>query len=112
MRTGKNTQTEAQHKGDRRMRTRRIDVEGPNGEATITRDGMMIEIAGSKLLKAIETKGGKTAVVKVTFTRRTSAMRQEQIEKAARDLQEALDGFRGCAGDVASYRMAIELFAD
>jgi hypothetical protein len=30
----------------------------------------------------------------------------------AKALQYALDGFHGCAGDVASYRIAIEMLAD
>jgi hypothetical protein len=94
------------------MKTTRIDIEGPNGTATIIRDGRCIEISGHRLVKAIETKDGRTCVVRKPFRLLADAWSCNENYKVARDLQQHLDGSRGTNGDVAEYRRAIAIFED
>jgi hypothetical protein len=94
------------------MKTTRIDVEGPNGEATITRDGQHIRIDGRRLVKAIETKAGKTALVTEAFQLLGDARDHEVNQRIARILQATLDGYRGTNGDVADYARVIQMLAD
>ena len=94
------------------MKTMRIDIEGPNGEATITRDGRRIEISGRRLVRAIDTKDGRTGLVKKTFRLLASALGGDSNDKVARALQQHLDGFQGTNGDVEDYRRAIATFED
>jgi len=94
------------------MKTTRIDVEGPNGEATLTRDGQDIRIEGRRLVKAIEARDGRTAVVTEGFQLLGNARDPEMNDKVARILQATLDGYRGTAGDVADYARVIQMLAD
>ena len=97
------------------MRTTRIDIEGTNGTATIRRVGRCIEITGHRLVKAIETKDGRTSLVTEPFVVHAVADGHGHDEAnwdAARTLQRHLDGYRGTNGDVADYRRAIAIFED
>jgi hypothetical protein len=95
------------------MKTTRIDIEGPNGTATITRDGRCIHITGERLVKAIETKGGKVALVKEAFRLRLPADAWPGgSEKTIHSLQKNLDGYVGTAGDRAAYQRGIDMLAD
>ena len=94
------------------MKTTRIDIEGPNGTATITRDGRCIEINGHRLVKAIETKDGRTSLVTEPFVVHADAWETFANDQAARTLQQHLDGCRGTNGDVAEYRRTIAIFED
>jgi hypothetical protein len=94
------------------MKTTRIDVEGPNGEATITRDGQDIRIEGRRLVKAIETKADKTCLQHEGFQLIADARDHEHQMKVARILQSTLDGYRGTNGDVADYARVIQMLAD
>ncbi len=94
------------------MKTTRIDVEGTNGEVTITRDGQDIRIDGRRLVKAIEARDGRTAVVTEGFQLLGDACDAEHNAKVARILQATLDGYRGTAGDVADYARVIQMLAD
>ena len=94
------------------MKTTRIDIEGPNGTATITRDGRCIEINGHRLVKAIETRDGRTCVVTKPFRLLADAWSQNENYKVARDLQHHLDGYIGTNGDVDGYRRVIATFED
>jgi len=94
------------------MKTTRIDIEGPNGTATITRDGRCIEIVGHRLVKAIETKDGRTCLVKKPFRLLADAWSQNENYKVARDLQHILDGYVGTNGDIDGYRRVIAIFED
>jgi len=94
------------------MKTTRIDIEGPNGEATIARDGRRIEINGRRLVKVIETKQERTCPVKKAFRLLADALNGDKNDKVARALQQHLDGFRGTNGDVEDYRRAIAIFED
>ncbi|MBM4020414.1 MAG: hypothetical protein FJ288_19195 [Planctomycetes bacterium] len=94
------------------MRTTRIEIEGPNGTATITRDGRCIHITGERLVKAIETAGGKACLVKKPFRLLAGAWGQNENHNVARDLQQHLDGYVGTMGDVAAYRRVIDMLAD
>ena len=80
------------------MRTTRIDVEGEQGEATITKKHGEIEIE--------ITKRGKTTYVTAP------ADDPARIGMAARTTQMHCDGYDGSAGDVADYRRMIECFAE
>jgi hypothetical protein len=94
------------------MRITRIEVERPNGTAALTRDGRCIHIAGERLVKAVETAGGKACLVKKPFRLLADAWGQYENDKVARDLQQHLDGYVGTQGDVAAYRRVIDLLAD
>jgi len=94
------------------MRITRIEVEGPNGTATLTRDGRCIHIAGERLVKAIEGSGGKACLVKKPFRLLADAWGQNENVKVARDLQQHLDGYVGTVGDLAAYQRVIEMLAD
>lgn len=85
------------------MKVTRIEVEGPNGTAALTRDGRCIHVAGERLMKAIETPKGK-CLVKEAFRLLADAWAQNENGKVARDLQQNLDGYVGTQGDVAAYR--------
>ena len=94
------------------MKTTRIDIEGPNGEATITRDGRRMEINGRRLVTVIETKQGRTCPVKKAFRLLADAWSQNENYKVARDLQHILDGYIGTNGDIDGYRRIIATFED
>jgi len=94
------------------MKVTRIDIEGPNGTAVLTRDGRCIHVAGERLVKAIETAEGRTCLVKKPFRLLADAWAQNENGKVARDLQRHLDGYIGTQGDVAAYRRVIDLLAD
>jgi hypothetical protein len=94
------------------MRITRIAVEGPNGTAVLTRDGRCIHITGERLVKAIETAGGKACLVKKPFRLLADAWGPNDNDKVARDLQQHLDGYVGTVGDVAAYQRVIDMLAD
>ena len=94
------------------MKTTRIDIEGPNGEATITRDGRRMEINGRRLVTVIETKQGRTCPVKKAFRLLADALNGDKNDKVARALQQHLDGYRGTNGDMDEYRRVIATFED
>jgi hypothetical protein len=100
------------------MKVTRIDIEGPNGTATITRDGRCIHINGQHLVKAIETKDGRTCVVSKPFRLQADAAHPANPPVAqrnwtvARELQHYLDGYIGTQGDVADYLRVIQNFED
>jgi RNase P/RNase MRP subunit p29 len=94
------------------MKVTRIDIEGPNGTATITRDGWEIRVDGRRLVKAVEAKDGRTALVSEGFQLLGDARDTEANGKVARILQTTLDGYRGTKGDVADYLRAIRNFED
>jgi Mg2+ and Co2+ transporter CorA len=97
---------------ENQMKVTRIDIEGPNGTATLTRDGRCIHITGERLVKAIETAGGKACLVKKLFRLLADAWGQNENHNVARDLQQHLDGYVGTMGDVAAYRRVIDMLAD
>jgi len=94
------------------MKVTRIEVEGPNGTATIARDGRCIHITGERLVKAIETAGGKACLVKKPFRLLADAWGQNENHNVARDLRQNLDGYVGTAGDRAAYQRVIDMLAD
>ena len=94
------------------MRTTRIDIEGPNGTATIERVGPSIQIDGSQLTKAIDTKKGGTCLVSRLFRLNADATDIDGNGRIAAELQHRLDGYIGTNGDVDSYRRAIAVFED
>jgi len=94
------------------MKITRIDIEGPNGTATITRDGRDIRIDGRRLVKAVEAKDGRTALVSEGFQLVGDARDAEANAQVARILQATLDGYRGTNGDVADYLRVIQSFED
>jgi hypothetical protein len=94
------------------MKITRIDIEGPNGTATITREGRDIRIDGRYLVKAVEAKDGRTALVSEGFQLLGDARNAEYNRTVAGLLQATLDGYRGTNGDVADYLRVIETFAD
>jgi len=94
------------------MNVTRIEIEGPNGTAALTRDGRCIHVAGKRLVKAIETAKGRTCLVKKPFHLLADAWCQNENGKVARDLQRNLDGYVGTQGDVAAYRRVIQMLED
>ena len=80
------------------MRVTDMQIEGAEARATLRRrDGEI-----------------RAQVVNAAGLREYKAGTRNEKEQAtmAKALQYALDGFHGCAGDVASYRIAIEMLAD
>ena len=94
------------------MKVNRIEVEGANGDATLTRDGDEIRIDGRRLVKAIEARDGRTALVTEGFQLLGNARDPEMNDKVARILQATLAGYRGTNGDVADYARVIQMLAD
>jgi hypothetical protein len=94
------------------MKITRIDIEGPNGTATITREGRDIRIDGRRLVKAIEARDGRIALVSEGLQLLGDARDAETNAKVARILQATLDGYRGTNGDVADYLRVIQNFED
>jgi len=94
------------------MRITRIEVEGPNGTAVLTRDDRCIHVASERLVKAVETAEGRTCLVRKPFRLLADAWSQNENGKVARDLQQNLDGYVGTEGDVAAYRRVIDMLAD
>lgn len=94
------------------MKTTRIDIEGPVGEATLTRDGRKIVITGHRVTKVLERKDGTAFPVSEAFQLEADAWETALNGQVARTLQYYLDGHRGTAGDVAEYRRVIETFED
>ena len=93
------------------MKTTRMDIEGPNGSATLVRDGRRIVITGKRLEKAVETSSGKACLVSRAFRLLADAVNPTN-ETVVADLQLYLDGYRGTNGDRADYRRAIDALAD
>ena len=94
------------------MKMTRIDIEGPNGTATLTRAGRAIFIEGERAVRAVEGRGGQTCIVKETFHLNVDAWTPGNQLGAAINLQGKLDGYAGTAGDIAAYSRVIELLAD
>jgi hypothetical protein len=94
------------------MKVTRIDIEGPNGTATLTRDGTDIRIDGRRLVRAVEAKDGRTAFVSEGLQLLGDARDADANAKVARILQATLDGYRGTNGDVADYLRVIQNFED
>jgi len=97
------------------MKITAITLEGPNGDATITRHRDGIEILRRRLEKAIETKKGNHALVYRSF-RLTADLGddrevQERNWETAALLHEYLEGCRGCNGDIRDYASVIERMA-
>ena len=94
------------------MKVTRIDVEGANGMATVTRDGADLKINGSVLLHAIETRDGRACLKTEPFQLVADATDPEHQWQVARVFQQKLDGFAGAGGDVRDYARLIEMLAD
>ena len=94
------------------MKATRIAVEGPNGTATLSRDGRRTHITGEHLVKAIAGSGGKVCLVKKPFRLLADAWGPNENVKVARRLQQHLDGEVGTIGDLAACRRVIEMLAD
>ena len=94
------------------MKTTRIDIEGPNGNATIARSDMTIEIIGRRGTRVIETRDGRSCLGYRRFRWAVNAGNYDEIDEIARRLQRALDGYEGTNGDVADYRRVLAAFED
>lgn len=93
------------------MKTTRMDIEGPVGQASIHREGRWIIISGSRVTKVIEKQNGEGIPVSETFELRTDS-NIDWIWQTARTLQKLLDGYEGTGSDVREYQRVIETFAD
>jgi hypothetical protein len=102
----------ARAKGNRTMKTTRIDIEGPVGTATIRRDGRQIIISGTRVTKVIERRDGKGVPISEAFQLEADARETALNGQVARTLQVYLDGCQGTAGDIAAYRQIIATFED
>ena len=80
------------------MKVTRMTVEGVKGWANITRRDGMIHAHGDGAARLFNLRA-----------RPDIAAQQDQL---ARDLQYALDGYRGAVGDVAECLRFIQHFAD
>ena len=94
------------------MKTTRIDIEGPNGTATITRQDCRIIIAGLRIARVVERRDGKAVPIGEAFRLFGRPDNHDANVAVARMLQKYLDGCRGTAGDVAEYVRAIAVFED
>ena len=94
------------------MKTTRIDIEGPNGTATITREDRRIAITGTRVTRVVERRDGTGVPIGEAFRLVGRADNHDANVAVARMLQKYLDGRRGTAGDVAEYVRAIEVFED
>lgn len=94
------------------MKTTRIEIEGPNGTATIRREDQRIVITGTRVTKVIDRRDGKGVPVGEAFQLVGRADNHSANVGVARMLQKYLDGYRGTGGDVAEYLRVIQTFAD
>ena len=94
------------------MKVKRIVIESAGGDATLTRDGQEIRIDGRRLVKAIETKGGKAALVSERFDWTLNAGGTVEITREAERLQRCLEAYKGSRGDVIEYEHLIEMLID
>lgn len=81
------------------MRTTKIEIEGPEGRATVGREGKLIHIHVYRDPRAAD------AWV-------CHARDPEDQEDAARRLHRALEGYDGTRGDLMEYLRVIRTFAD
>jgi hypothetical protein len=94
------------------MKTTRIEIEGPNGTATLHREDRRIVITGTRLTRVVERRDGQGVPVGEAFELVGRADNHQANVVVARMLQKYLDGHRGTEGDVAEYLRVIETFAD
>jgi len=95
------------------MKTTRMTVEGPRGEATLSRVESRIHIEAKYPARFIQSAKRDVPVFETAIWEvATISHDQELLERTARRLQEMLDGCHGTNGDVAEYLRAIETFAD
>ena len=94
------------------MKVTRMEVEGANGKAALKREGGDVQIDGTRLLGAFETRDGRTCLQHEVFQLIADARDHEYQMKVARILQSTLDGYRGTNGDVADYARLIEMLSD
>ena len=94
------------------MKTTRIDVEGPNGTATVRRDGRRVLITGTRATRVVERRDGRGVLLQEPFELHCDARDAATAEEVARALHTALEGRRGTAGDVADYQRVIQAFGD
>ena len=94
------------------MRTTRIEIEGPNGTATIGREDRRILITGTRVTRVVERRDGEGVPVAEAFQLVGRADNHDANVVVARMLQKYLDGHRGTEGDVADYLRVIQAFAD
>ena len=84
------------------MRFVTVEIEGEREGIVIARLHRIIEVRSNRRFR----NPANGIVMHIDATDEAS------INHAAAKLQERLDGFKGCQGDIADYRRALELFAD
>ena len=92
------------------MRTTRIEIEGPGGEASIERKGADIIIEGSRVTKVIELRDGRPMPISKTFRLVAGAIRRQQNWDIARRLNEYIEGRPGTNSEIIDYLRLIETF--
>ena len=94
------------------MRTTRIDIEGPQGRATIRREERKIVITGTRVMKVIERHDGQGMPIGEAFQLQGKADNHDANVVVARMLHKYLEGYAGTNGDVFPYVDAIWWLVD